>query len=274
MPGPDGIGVVAVPFAKTRNATVHFTDTGGELPPILLAHGFFMDGEMFTPQVAEFADDYRIITFDARRHGHTTDDGSPFTYWNLAEDAFAVLDELGVESAIVGGMSQGGYIALRMALLAPTRVRALLLFGTQSDASTPDQKTAYRELFSAWCSDAPLGPIAQSLAPQLIGGDRAQWAPWLAKWRAGDRYAIAPASECLIERDDVTARLPEIAVPAMILRGVDDISAPAAKAEELQSGLPNAGSVVTVAGAGHAANWTHPEPVNAAIREFLAEISR
>lgn len=265
--------MVAVPYVKTRHASIHFTDTGGDLPAILLAHGFFMDGEMFTPQVAEFADEYRIITFDARRHGHTTDDGSPFTYWDLAEDALAVLDQLGVESAVVGGMSQGGYIALRVALLAPARVRALLLLDTQSDASTPGQKTAYRELFSAWCSDAPLDPIAHGLAPQLIGGDRAQWAPWLAKWHAGDRYAIAPASECLIERDDVTARLPEITAPAMILRGVDDISAPAAKAEELQNGLPNAGQVVTVAGAGHAANWTHPEPVNAAIREFLVGIT-
>ncbi|MFD4366680.1 alpha/beta fold hydrolase [Rhodococcus sp. NPDC058521] len=261
-----------MPLLKTSHATIHFTDTGGDQSPIVLSHGFFMDGEMFTPQVDEFADEYRIITVDARRHGRTEDDGSAFTYWDLARDVVAVLDHLGIDSAVIGGMSQGGYIALRMALLDPSRVRALLLLDTEAASSTPEQKQMYRELFANWCSDAPLEPLAAMLAPQLIGGGPQDWEPWLKKWRASDRPAIAPAAECLIERDAVTDRLPEIEVPALGVRGELDGSAVEERAEELVAGLPNARPVVTVPGAGHAANWTHPEPVNAALREFLADI--
>lgn len=227
---------------------------------------------MFAPQIDALSDLYRIIAIDARGHGSTTDDGSPFTYWDLARDTLSVLDHLGITHAIVGGMSQGGYTALRTALLAPQRIDALLLLDTEAAACTDEEKTGYRELFSHWCSDAPLEPLTANLAPQLIGSSSDHWEPWLQKWYVSDRYAIANAAECLIERDDIAARLPEIDAPTLILRGENDNSAPAEKAEQLHRGLPNAHQVVTIAEAGHSANWTHPEPVNRAIREFLDEL--
>jgi pimeloyl-ACP methyl ester carboxylesterase len=64
-------------------------------------------------------------------------------------------------------------------------------------------------------------------------------------------------------------RLSDIDVPALIIRGENDLSAPAEKAHELKAGLPGAAPVVTIPVAGHAANWTHPEPVNAAITAFV-----
>lgn len=94
---------------------------------------------MFSPQVRDLAPDLRVVTWDARRHGQTTDTGTPFTYWDLARDALAVLDDLGVEKAIIGGMSQGGYTALRTALLAPERTTALILLDTEASACTPSR---------------------------------------------------------------------------------------------------------------------------------------
>ncbi|MDV8030788.1 MULTISPECIES: alpha/beta fold hydrolase [unclassified Rhodococcus (in: high G+C Gram-positive bacteria)] len=258
-----------MPTVTTPDADIFYTDSGGEGPVLLLGHGFFMDSSMFAPQVRDLSPDLRVVTWDARRHGKTTDAGMPFTYWDLARDALAVLDDLGVEKAIIGGMSQGGYTALRTALLAPERTTALILLDTEASACTPEQKSGYRVLFDQWCSTEPLEPLTSALAPQLIGGEPADWTSWISKWNSSDRMAVRPAAECLIERDDVVDRLSDIDVPALIIRGENDLSAPAEKADELKAGLPGAAPVVTIPVAGHAANWTHPEPVNAAIAAFV-----
>ena len=259
-----------MPNVRTPDADIYYTDSGGEGPVLLLGHGFFMDSSMFAPQIDALAGNVRVVAWDSRRHGRTTDHGAAFTYWDLARDSLAVLDDLEIETAIVGGMSQGGYTALRTDLLAPERVQALLLLDTEASACTDGEKAGYKAMFDQWCSDAPIEPLVEALAPQLIGGDsRESWAPWIEKWTTSDRRAIRPAAECLIERDDVVDRLSAIEVPALIIRGEHDMSAPAVKAKQLYDHLPLAVPVLTIPGAGHAANWTHPQPVNETIAAFV-----
>jgi len=61
----------------------------------------------------------RFITWDARCHGETESTNEPFSYWDLADDLKGLLDHLGIERAVIGGMSQGGFVALRFALKYP-----------------------------------------------------------------------------------------------------------------------------------------------------------
>ena len=77
----------------------------------------------------------------------------------------------------------------------------------------------------------------------------------------------------LASRDDITARLGEIKVPALVVHGDKDAAIPLALAEKLTAGLADA-KLVVVPGAGHAANLTHPETVNPAIERFLAELDQ
>ena len=121
-----------MPHADVNGQRIFFEDTGGDGPPVILAHGFLMDHEMFVHQVAALRDDYRVITWDERGFGQTEYGGEPFTYWDSANDCLALLDHLGIERAVVGGMSQGGFLSLRVALTAPERVRALILLDTQA----------------------------------------------------------------------------------------------------------------------------------------------
>ncbi|RMI30108.1 alpha/beta fold hydrolase [Nocardia stercoris] len=262
-----------MPYVSTDRARIFYTDSGEVgRPAVVLGHGFFMDQSMFDPQV-EFlaAQGYRVLRWDARGHGQTESaPGDAFTYWDSARDLLAVLDAAGVDHAIVGGMSQGGYAALRAALLAPERVDALLLLDTEAGASDEAQRSDYRQLFGAWTDPAvPIEMLADNLAPQLIGGTAEDQQPWRAKWAASDRAAILPAADCLIERESLVDRLPEITCPALVVRGEFDGSSTAERSAELAAGLPGSGPVVTIAGSGHAANWTDPEPVNAAIGGFL-----
>jgi hypothetical protein len=73
--------------------TLHFDDTGGSGPPVLFCHSFGMNGAMFSPQLTAFAGRYRCITWDQRGHGQSPASG-PFTLWDSARDALALLDRL------------------------------------------------------------------------------------------------------------------------------------------------------------------------------------
>ena len=126
-----------MPYASVNGQRIYFEDTGGDGAPVILAHGFLMDHEMFEPQVDALAPEFRVITWDERGFGLTEFDGEPFTYWDSALDCLALLDHLDIRRAVVGGMSQGGFVSLRAALTAPERVRALVLLDTAADVDTP-----------------------------------------------------------------------------------------------------------------------------------------
>jgi pimeloyl-ACP methyl ester carboxylesterase len=205
-----------------------------------------MDSSMFDPQVAALAPEYRVIAWDERGFGGTRATGS-FSYWDSARDALALLDHLGIERAVLAGMSQGGFLSLRAALLAPDRVRALVLIDSQAGLENPEAAPAY-------------GPI--------------DYAPWFTKWAALDRAETEFAFRCLMDRDDITGRLGEISCPTLILHGTADAAIPMAKAEVVRDGLAGTATLVQIEGGSHAANLSHPDEVNTAIHAFLRSSHR
>jgi pimeloyl-ACP methyl ester carboxylesterase len=76
----------------------------------------------------------------------------------------------------------------------------------------------------------------------------------------------------LLAREDLTVRLAEVAHPALVIHGDDDAAIPMERAAVLAAGLPNCRGLVSVPGAGHAGNVSHPEPYNRAILHFLASL--
>jgi len=254
-------------LAPVNGQQLYFEDTGGAGEPVILAHGFLMDHEMFAPQVAALAPDRRVITWDERGFGETEYDGKPFAYWDSAADCIGLMDHLEIERAVVGGMSQGGFLALRVALTAPDRVRALILLDTEAGVPADEQMASEQGMVDMWATVGPVDELANAVATIII--DHPDENPrWIAKWKARDKSAIVEPAACLHGRDDITARLGEITCPALVVHGVDDTAIDMPKAEALAAGLSGSSGVVRVPGA-HAANLTHPGPVNAAIREFL-----
>ena len=242
---------------------------------MILSHGFMMSGEMFVHQVEALQNDYRVITWDERGFGHTEFDGEPFTYWDSAADCLGLLDHLGIDRAVLGGMSQGGFLSLRAALTAPERVRGLILLDTQAGAEAPEAIEAYGGMTQAWLEVGPVDDLVEVIAGIIIDEPEAN-AHWIAKWRELDERAgrdgMMAASNCLYGREDITDRLGEIECPAIVIHGTEDTAITMEQAEALAAGLSGAGEVVKVSGA-HAANLTNPEPVNAAIVSFLAGLA-
>lgn len=259
-----------MPHADLNGQRIYFEDTGAAGSAVILAHGFLMDHEMFAPQVAALAPPFRVVTWDERGFGLTEYDGESFTYWDSARDCLALMDHLDIDRAVVGGMSQGGFVALRVALTAPDRVRGLILLDTQAAVEDPAVAAGYDQMVETWSTVGPIDELATVVADIIIS-DPEENPRWIAKWQARPHEQILRPYETLMTRDDVTARLAEINCPALVVHGSDDNAISMDRAESLAAGLVGAGDVVQVGG-GHAANLTNPDPVNAAISEFLASL--
>jgi pimeloyl-ACP methyl ester carboxylesterase len=259
-------------YAEVNGQRIRYDDSGGNGPAVILAHGFLMDRTMFEPQIAALAGEFRVITWDERGFGDTDFDGKPFTYWDSAQDCLGLLDRLGIEQAVVGGMSQGGFLSLRAALLAPERVRALVLIDTQAGAEDPERLPQYRQMQQTWLQAGPVDELTSTIA-NLILGDAELNEKWIAKWRTLDRERSMKApGDCLLDRDDITDRLGEISCPAIVFHGTADASIEMERAEILCKGLPACRGIVRVEGAPHAANLTHPDQVNGPLLEFLRSL--
>jgi pimeloyl-ACP methyl ester carboxylesterase len=209
-----------------------------------------------------------VITWDERGFGDTDYDGEPFTYWDSAQDCLGLLDHLGIDRAVVGGMSQGGFISLRAALLAPERVRGLILIDTQAGTEDPDVVPLYRGMLDEWAATGPSDELAAVVASIILGEPTID-AAYTAKWQSRPKEGIAQPGTTLLTRDTVEGRLGEITAPALVVHGTADAAISMDKAEALVAGLANA-ELLVVEGGTHSANLTHPAEVNAAIQQFLA----
>jgi 3-oxoadipate enol-lactonase len=261
-----------MPYAEVNGQRLHYQDTGGDGPVVVFSHGLLMDHEMFEAQVAALRDDYRVVAWDERGFGSTEFDGEPFTYWDSAADVLGLLDHLGVESAVLAGMSQGGFLSLRAALLAPERVQALILIDTQAGVDDDDTLAAYRQMLDTWVNVGPIDELTEIVA-NIIIADPDENGRWIAKWKQWPTAPMEQAGACLLERDDITDRLGEITCPALVIHGTADTAISMERADALAAGLSGSGPVVAVPGA-HASNLTHPEPCNEAIVGFLAGLPR
>jgi 3-oxoadipate enol-lactonase len=260
-----------MPYADINGQRIRFEDSGGDGPPVLLSHGFLMDREMFAPQVEALHPEFRVITWDERGFGETEFDGEPFTYWDSARDCLGLLDHLGIDEAVLGGMSQGGFLSMRAALLSARRVRALVLIDTQSGTEDPARLPAYRQMQETWLQVGPVDELAQAIAGLIIG-DPVLSEAWIAKWHKLPREAMKAPGDCLFERDDITDRVGEITCPAIVFHGTADLSIEPDKAQALCERLPSCTGVVLIEGAPHASNLTHPQEVNPPLLGFLRSL--
>jgi pimeloyl-ACP methyl ester carboxylesterase len=262
----------------TLNGTeINYADTGGDGPVVVLSHGLLMDQSMFAPQVMALAPEFRVITWDQRGHGWDqsghggTPAQGPFSYWDSARDLLALLDHLGVQRAVLGGMSQGGFVSLRAELLAPGRVRGLILIDTEAGQEDPAVAPAYEQLHQVWREQGPL-PVQEVVSSIILGPG--QWDDWYAKWAATGIEQFTLAFRCLMDRDDITDRLGEIGCPALIVHGSADAAIPLAKAEALRDGLAGPARLVVIEGGTHASNVSHPAEVSAEMLSFLRQLDR
>jgi 3-oxoadipate enol-lactonase len=264
-----------MPTAAVNGTQISYADTGGDGLAVVLSHGILMDQSMFAPQVTALVPQFRVITWDQRghgwdQHGHGgTPACGPFSYWDSARDLLGLLDHLRVQCAVLGGMSQGGFVSLRACLLAPDRVRGLMLIDTQAGLEDPAIAHGYEQLHEVWREQGP-GPVQDVVSSIILGPG--QWDDWYAKWAATDIEQFTPAFRCLMDRDDLTGRLSQISCPALIVHGSADAAIPLASAEHLRDQLGGPTRLAVIDGGTHASNISHPAQVSAEMLAFLRNL--
>lgn len=262
-----------MPQADVNGQQLFYEDTGSGDDVIVFSHGLFMDHTMFDPQIGALPAGWRAVRWDERGHGRTEATSDSFTYWDSARDLLGLLDHLGVQRAVLAGMSQGGYLSLRAALTAPERVRGLILMDTQPGAEDPEKAAGYRELIDAWTApDGPPQEVMDTIAHIILGPGWSGTADWQERWRQMPDHRVQQVFATLIARqDDVAPRVAELTMPTLVVHGSDDGAIDVGIARAFADALPDA-ELQVVEGAGHAANLTHPDPVNAAIAPFLERL--
>ena len=244
-----------------------FYEEQGSGPAVVFSHGIYMDHTSFSEQLKGLSDEYRCIAWDSRNHGETEADSS-LTYWDHARDLLALLDHLGIESAVLVGMSQGGFIGLRAAIEAPERVRGLVTIDSQAGLEDPAVVEGYTAMVEDWVENGPSQVLLETVA-QIINGPGIDNAPWMEKWRSMSNTRVQNAFGTLVERDDVTEMLTQIECPALVIHGDQDMAIPMERAKALAEGLPGCDDLVVVPGAGHSAQMAAPDMVTEKIRGFL-----
>jgi pimeloyl-ACP methyl ester carboxylesterase len=243
-----------------------------DAPVVVFSHGFLMDSEMFQPNIAELRNKFRCVVWDQRGFGQTGSTTEAFSYWDSARDLIALLDHLQIASASLVGMSQGGFLSMRAALLEPERFRALALISTRSDVDSEQVRQSFEDLKAEWARNGATN-VAQQLSTFLFGPEYAASA-WIQKWMNASVGDLEHPVNALVSRDDITPRLAEITHTSIVFHGLDDAAISPRCAEALSEGLPNCKALVLVDKAGHTPNLTHAGVVNPHLRDFLLRYGR
>ncbi|MEU7304328.1 alpha/beta fold hydrolase [Streptomyces sp. NPDC007189] len=261
--------------ATLRGATLHYDDLGpsGGLP-VLLIHGHPFDRTLWAPQAAALAEaGYRAITPDLRGYGRSSVTPGKVLLADFADDLAALLDHLGIERAVVGGVSMGGQITMEFQLRHPRRVRALVLSDTSAPAETDEGKEFRNRLADRLLAEGMDGyadeVIDKMLASYNVAAMPDVAARVLGMMRAADPRGAAAALRGRAERPDYQDTLAAVTAPVLIVVGADDVFTPVADAEAIHRLVPHA-TLTVVEKAGHLPGAEQPESFNTALLDFLA----
>jgi 3-oxoadipate enol-lactonase len=259
-----------MPYIDANGSCLYYEDTGGSGPAVIFSHGLLMDGDMFAPQVEVLRSTCRCITWDQRGFGRTGPASEPFTYWTSARDVLDIMSSLNIEAASLVGLSQGGFLSMRAALLAPERVSALVLLATRSGVDAPETIENFKGLRAEWANNGSKN-VQDGLADILLGPG-VEAGPWTAKWASIGTNDMNYPLDALIRRDDITPRLEQLKCPALVIHGNADIAIDIEQGRQLARDLPGSGDIREIDGAGHAVNLAQPAQVTKEISAFLGSL--
>lgn len=250
-----------------------FVEEVGEGSPILLWHSLLSDRSMWRYQVRELARDHRLLLVDGFGHGQSEPASRPFSVEDCAGAALAVLDAYQHERAIVLGLSWGGMTAMRMALRAPSRVRALGLLDTSAEAEEPLQRIRYRAMAALFRRYGPLRPMQQQVLKTLFGSKALRERPELGlelveRLKRLDREGLYLAIRAITDRGSVLHRLPRLRTPTLVIVGAEDRATRSIHSERIARAIPGA-RLEYIEGAGHLSTLEAPEELNRLLRRFL-----
>lgn len=257
---------------------LHYIETGSG-PAVVLLHAFPMDSALWAAQRRPLAQaGYRVVTPDLPGFGGSPAPAGPPSLDVMADEVAAMLDGLGIERAVVGGLSMGGYVTMAMMRRHRDRLAGVILADTKPGADTAEA-AANRLAVAASVEQAGSASIvADGMLPSLLGAttraQRAQVVTAVRRWIGAQRAAgVAWAQRAMAGRPDSSGDIASFGGPVLVLYGAEDTISPAADAHGMAEAARSGGStvqVVEIPQAGHLTAVEAPDAVTRAILAWLA----
>jgi len=259
--------------ALVNNVNIAYDDHGiGQ--PVLFLHAFPLNRSMWSGEIMALLQEgrYRLVALDWRGFGESEITAEVSTMEQFADDVAGLMDVLGMQDAILCGLSMGGYATFAFLRKYPQRVKGLLLADTRPGADTAEVREN-RENVARLAESRGAGAIADLQIPRLISEATRQHHPEVeTRIRrmidAATTRGIAAASRGMAQRADSTDLLAGITCPTLVLVGEHDALTPPAVAQDYAANIANAQYTV-IPNAGHLSNLEQPESFHLAISSFL-----
>jgi pimeloyl-ACP methyl ester carboxylesterase len=253
----------------------HFHDDGSDGHPVVFLHAFPLHSAMWRAQHEALSGVARCISFDVSGLGRSALPATPNMLEHLVDDLFSLLDFLQISSALLCGISMGGYIALRAVEREPARVSGLLLADTQAGADGNEAKQKRAAAIRALRADgsapyvenflkAALCPHTHEHQPHVVAAARALMLDSTAQ---GMAHGLA----VLASRTDTTGALSGIRVPTRVVVGEQDAVTPVQVMREMADKILGADFHV-LPNAGHLSNLEAPELFNRLLVEHVEHV--
>ncbi|PLX75330.1 MAG: alpha/beta hydrolase [Desulfuromonas sp.] len=247
-------------------------DDFGEGPALLLIHGFPLSRQMWRPQVEPLVDaGYRVIVPDLRGFGES-EGGGVVQMGDFADDLIHLLDYLGVNHAIVGGMSMGGYVMLNLLERYPQRFLGAMFLVTRAASDDAAGKQKRSDMIDA-VQSGRVEIVADTFSGLLFAEATMDEQPRLIKevqkiMETASPQGIVGGLLAMRERRDYVESLEQFGMPTLVIGADQDKAMPLEHYDALMGGLPQVEGTVIV-GAGHMVNMEKPALFNSAILRFL-----
>jgi pimeloyl-ACP methyl ester carboxylesterase len=256
---------------SVRGIKMAYDDVGSG-PPVVLLHGYPFNRSMWREQLEFLSASHRVIAPDLRGFGESEAAGETAAMNDMAEDVAALLEQLGIQRTIVGGLSMGGYVTLAFYRRFPLRVRALLLADTRAQADTDEARRNRAEQAQTILRDG-MEAIADNLLSKLLApATFAERPDMVARVRrmitTTNPQGAAAALRGLAARIDQTDFLPRILAPTLIVVGSLDQLTPPQDAELMHREIRGS-HLEIIDGASHISNLERPDVFNRALENFL-----
>ncbi|WNG36293.1 alpha/beta fold hydrolase [Archangium violaceum] len=260
-----------MPTITIEGVPLHYRDEGRGLP-VLLFHAFPLNGDAYAKQVKALSGRYRFIIPDVRGFGQSGMGEGPTEMSRIAQDALALLDALKVESAVVGGVSMGGYASMALLREDAGRVRGLVLVDTQATADDEAGRARRETSAQEALREGPEASV-RALLPKLVaaGPDSEVGREVAALIRTATPGGLAAAQRGMALRPDSKDILARYAGPALVVVGEKDPVTPLEKAKQMAD-LISGARLEVIPDAAHLPNLEQPEKFNAVLDSFLSSL--
>jgi len=258
-----------------NSVRMHWLDQG-EGEPIVFIHGFPFSSRMWEQQLASLPAGWRGIAPDLRGFGASGHGpAGPYTMDIFADDVAGLLDYLGIPSAVICGLSMGGYVAFALHRRYPQKVRGLVLCNTRPGADTEDVRRN-RLVHAARVRQEGVAPVVESMLPRLFSDLSKRKHPEAVMlireiMESTSPETMARALEGMAQRPSSEAQLRDIAVSTLIIHGDDDAIIPRGEAQMMARNLRGA-RLEILEDCGHLSNLEYPGEFNRHLHDFLANL--